>query len=177
MSTVRIYLDDSRVGPVFKRISAKVAPAVRAAAQDAADTIKEEGKDDIQAAGRFGSRWFPDTQVRVGGGNVRVDTTMSVPYWRIFQTGGTISGRPLLWIPLGIAGNDAAGVSAKDYGPLFRVDRGGGKAPLLLAPGHPAQVKYFGKTSVYEPKKFHLVEIVRETAKKMAEFFRANLGR
>jgi hypothetical protein len=159
---------------VFKRISTKVAPAVRAAAQDAADEIKQATKDDVQGAGRFGSRWFPDAMVRTGGGNVRIDVTEQVPYWRIFQHGGTISGRPLLWIPLGVAGNDAAGVSAKDYGPLFRVDRGGGKAPLLLAPGRPAQVKYFGKTSVYEPKKFHIIEIVRETAKRMADFFRAN---
>lgn len=147
---------------------------MRAAAQDAADEMKAEGRDDVQAGGRFGPRWYPDTSVSTGGGNTRIDMTMSVPFWKIFQTGGAISGRPLLWIPLGIQGNDAAGISARDYGPLFRVDRGGGKAPLLLAPGHPAQVKYFGKSQVFEKKRFHLIEIVRETAKRMADFFHAN---
>ena len=109
VSTVRIYLDDSRVGPIFRRISAKVAPAVRSAAQDAADEIKTETRDDVRAGGRFGPRWYPDTSVRIGGGNVRIDVVENVPYWRIFQTGGTISRQAAVMdSSLGVQGNDAA---------------------------------------------------------------------
>jgi hypothetical protein len=66
---------------------------------------------------------------------------------------------------------DAQGVRARDYpGKLFRVDRDGGKAPLLLG-GSPATPKYFGKASVRIPKKFHLRDIIREGASKLKLFY------
>jgi hypothetical protein len=55
-----------------------------------------------------------------------------VKFWRVFQNGAIIHGKPMLWIPLSFA-KDAQGIRAKDYpGKLFRVDRKGGLAPLLM---------------------------------------------
>ena len=158
MTDVRFYFANKRVGPLFSRkgktLATQQREAIRAAAKDLAKEIKSQGEDDMTSAGRFGQRWKDAFQVSVteGGGSVRIEATMSIFYWRVFQYGATINGKPLLWIPLSFA-SDAQGKRASDYpGQLFRVDRVG-KAPLLLTPGKPAQPKYFGKESVTIPKR------------------------
>src|SRR6266576_4822693 len=177
MPVVRVYVDKERVGPLFKRVVAKqksrVLDSARDAAHDAADEIEERGRLDIAQAGNFGSRWTEGLHANVteGGGNIRISVTHDVPYWRVFQFGKVINGKPLLWIPLSFAA-DAQGVRARDYGGrLFRVDRKSG-APLLLTPGKPAQPKYFGKASVTIPKKFHLIEITRAAARHVKDFYK-----
>jgi hypothetical protein len=97
-----------------------------------------------------------------------------VPYWRVFQNGAIIQGKPLLWIPLSFA-TEAQGVSAKDYpGRLFRVDRKSGGAPLLMS-ADDKQPKYSGHESVRIPKKFHLVEIVTAEAKTFGALYRVEM--
>lgn len=176
MVGLRVYIDDKRIGPLFQRAVTRQADRVRAsardAAQDTASEIERLGRKDIASAGKFGSRWTDgfNAEVTEGGGNIRISVTEDVSYWRVFQFGAIIRGKPLLWIPLSFA-SDAQGIRARDYpGQLFRVNRVG-KAPLLLTPGKPAQVKYFGKESVTIPKKFHLTEITRATARRVREFY------
>lgn len=178
MTTIRFYFADDRAGPKFQRGVQRqgdlVREAARASAIDAITEIRRRGAADIKAAGKFGSRWTDglDAKVSEGGGNIRIEVSHAVPYFSVFQFGKVIRGKPLLWIPLSFAA-DAQGVYARDFGSLFRVDRKGGKAPLLLAPGKPAQPKYFAKESVTIPKKFRTIEIVAEVARGMAEIYRA----
>lgn len=173
---IRVYVDGDRVGPLFKRAMTRKADQVRAslreAAKDTATDIVTKGRADIKQAGKFGSRWTDGfhADVTEGGGNIRISVEEDVPYWKVFQFGKVIQGKPLLFIPFSFA-KDAQGVSAKDYGPLFRVTRKSDGLIMLLAPGKPAQPKYFGKSSVKIPKKFHLIEIARASAKRMGEFF------
>lgn len=174
---IRLNLEGERVGPQFVRVSKKnkklINTAARGAAQDVVDYIVPLARQDISRAGRFGTRWTNGFQGKVteGGGNIKVTFTEKVPYWRVFEFGAVIRGRPLLWIPLSFA-KDAQGIRARDYpGKLFRVDRKGGKSPLLMKSGHPAQPKYFGKESVRIPKKFHLREIIRDGSKKLRLFY------
>jgi hypothetical protein len=174
--TVRIFVDGQRAGRSLaastNKNKARVLAARRGAAQDVVNYVVPRVRADIRKAGKFGTRWTDGFEGRVteGGGFVKISFTQKVPYWRVFQTGKVIYGKPLLWIPLSFA-KDAQGKNARDFGgPLFRVDRKG-KAPLLMTPGKPAQAKYFGKTSVKIPKKFHTLEIVRDGASKMRDFF------
>lgn len=182
MTGLRITLKNKQLGTKFKRSINRKAAAVREAAretaQETADDIMHECRADIAGAGHFGSRWTDGLQAVVGegGGHIRIRVSMAVPYWTVFQTGKVIFGKPLLWIPLSFAG-DALGVRARDYpGQLFRVDRRAG-APLLMAPGKPAQAKYFGKESVTIPKKFHVIEIIERLAKNMPKLYRENFRR
>ncbi len=177
MVAIRVYVDGDRVGPLLQRAVTKqktrVLQSAREAADDTADEILSKGRADIIGAGKFGSRWTEGLHADVteGGGNIRISVTEDVPYWRVFQFGATIHGKPLLWIPLSFAG-DAQGVRARDYpGRLFRVNRSG-KAPLLLTPGKPAHPKYFGKESVTIPKKFHLIEVSRAAARRVKDFYK-----
>jgi hypothetical protein len=111
-----------------------------------------------------------------GEGNSRtISIREAVPYWRVFQYGAVISGKPLLWIPLSFA-REAQGVSAKNFpGRLFRVDRKSGGAPLLLA-ADDKQPKYHGQTSVRIPKKFHLVEIAQAESKTFGALYRVEMA-
>ena len=180
--TLRLYIDGERAGrkldTTLVRHKQRVLTARREAAQDVVDYVEPRVRADIKKAGKFGPRWTQGFQGKVteGGGSIRIAFTQSVPYWRIFQHGGVIRGKPMLWIPLSFA-TDAQGKSARDYpGPLFRVDRKAG-APLLLTPGRPAKPKYFGKESVRIPKKFRTIEIIKEGASRMPAFFKRRLGR
>ncbi len=187
MTELRIYLDGERVGPLFRRATERrgkvVRDAVRGAAQDAADEIEEQGREDIASAGNFGSRWTEGFNAKVteGGGSIRIEVTEDVPYWSIFEFGAVISGNPLLWIPFSDA-KDAQGVWPRDYPtPLFRVDSKGGALPLLFSwqPGEktPAVPVYFGKEQVVEPKKFHLRDIIRKVVKQLPALFRERLAK
>lgn len=182
MPNARIYFQGERVGPKFSRALGNQAQAVRegtrAAAEDAAKEIEARGSADIAAGGNFGPRWTTGLHATVteGGGNIRIAITHDVPYFSVFEFGKVIKGNPWLWIPLDFA-KDAKGVYARDYpGKLFRVDRLSGAPPLLLAaptaPGMKAEPKYFGKTAVTIPKKFHIVQIAREVAHEMPSFFK-----
>jgi hypothetical protein len=179
---VRLYLAGERVGVQFAKNNVKnktqMLSASRGAAEDVVKFVETKGRADIANAGKFGARWTQGFRGKVteGGGNIRVAFTMPdtppMKHWRVFQFGATIRGKPMLWIPLPFA-KDAQGVRARDYpGRLFRVNREG-KAPLLLAAGKPAVPKYFGKSSVRIPKKFHLIEIIRQGSAQMKNFYNA----
>ncbi len=177
---VRLNLAGERIGPQLERKSVKwksqVNEAARGVADDMVDYVVPRARADIANAGRFGVRWSQGFTATVdeGGGHIRVSFIMPneppMRYWRTFEFGAVIHGKPLLWIPLSFAA-DAQGIRARDYpGKLFRVDRKAGGAPLLLG-GKPASPKYFGIAQVTIPKKFHLRSIIRDGARQMKLFY------
>jgi len=177
MPQVRAYVDGRQAGVTFQRVLGRNADrtrrTVRQSAQDIADEIQTQGWADISKAGRFGSRWVQGLHVTVteGGGSIRVSVTHDVPYWTVFEKGKVIQGKPMLWIPLSFA-EDAQGVWARNYpGHLFKINRDGDRAPLLLS-SDTGEPKYFGKSEVTIPKKFHLREISKTAMLKLPLLFR-----
>jgi len=164
----------SSIKAVYGKNYRRFQRAMGATAKEMATRIKQQGDADMQKAGKFGSRWtaaFKSVARLQGGVKYLIQTTHAIPYYTVFQYGATIRGKPLLWIPLSFA-QDAQKVMARNFpGGLFRVDRKGGKAPLLLSrkTGEP---KYFGKTKVRIPKKFHLVEICRKVARQAKTIYK-----
>lgn len=154
----------------------RIAKTSKKTMQDASKEILRKGRADMKRGGNFGSsRWQSGLKapVRLLTSGFRVDVFHKVPYFHVFEYGAVIKGKPLLWIPLSFA-RDAKGVMARDFpGGLFRVDRSGSKAPLLLsiADGEP---KYFGKESVKIPQKFHIREIARKVANKLRQIYSKN---
>lgn len=182
MSVIRIRFEGDQIGPKFqknlKTASDQMNRSLMGAAQDYSDAFLKAGRANIRSAGRFKTaRWIQGLFARVsqGGGNIVIGIGHEVKYWIVFQEGRVIRGKPLLWIPFDFA-PDAKGVSARDYpGRLFRVDRGAGKAPLLMAGD--GQPKYFGKPFVRIPKKFRVLEIARELARDMNQFYKRRMAR
>lgn len=175
---IRMDFDGEKAGKAFTanvtRYKERHYRAIQAAARRCASEIERRGRAQMKEAGDFdSSRWQQGFRALVSfrsRSNIRIRVTHAVKFWRIFQKGGVIRGRPLLWIPFKFA-RDAIGVLARNYpGRLFRVDRKNGKAPLLMADG--GRPKYFGKPSVRIPKKFRLIEIARSEQRKLGRYFR-----
>jgi hypothetical protein len=171
VGTIRPQLD-----AVAKQITERTKQALAGASDKLRDNVLEKGRADMAGAGNFSSaRWQQGFTGEVSGsGDSRTITFKhSVPYWTVFQYGATIHGKPLLWIPLNAS---EKGISARDFGgQLFRVDRKGGGAPLLMS-ATDKQVKYTGHEQVTIPKKFHLVEIIQSEAKTLGALYRVEMG-
>jgi hypothetical protein len=177
----RIEFLDKQIGRRYRAASKRdydrAARAVTSAAHEAARELLRLGRADISGAGNFGTRWTRGLRADVTPprGSFSVDAQILVRHdltavgFRLFEFGGVVRGRPLLWIPLSFAA-DARGVRARDYpGPLFRVDRRSG-APLLLTTG--GEPKYFGKESVTMPRKFHIRDVGRRVARGFEALYR-----
>lgn len=182
MAVVFKYENGDKLGPAFKSqvktFSKRQVAGVQTAARHAASEIETLGRANIRAGGDFGSaRWQQGFRARLSfrsNVDITIRVTHAVTYWKVFEEGRTIRGRPLLWIPLSFSTAKTLGVRARDYpNRLFRVDRVG-RAPLLLDDTGP---QYFGKTSVRIPRKWRLRDIVRRTARNMGRFYREAMRR
>lgn len=182
MTTLRIYFEGERAGQQLERSLKKNATAMNAAmmamANQTAQTIETRGRADISSAGRFSGRWVSGLHAKVtrGGANIRLAVSHDVSYFSVFEYGKLITGRPLLWLPIGgrKGGVGEAGYARNYPGRLFKVTRSG-KLPLLLDTESKA-VKYVGLPSVRIPRKFHIRDIIREESARMKEVYKAKMA-
>jgi hypothetical protein len=168
IGSFRIKITDP--GPQFKTqmagLADRMARAIDTVMNMLQSMISDAAKADIAEAGNFGERWTDGLHVNLEGAapNMRLYMTHDIDYAGIFETGGEISGRPLLWIPL--SGTDAVGIRASAFGDgLFSTKTRGGR-PLLFSVTD-RKPRYFGIESVTIPKKFHLADDVNNV---MANF-------
>lgn len=153
----------------------RVADSIREATNKMSDEIHSEWAVDVAQAGNFGPRWVEAlktliTPARGRTTNILLTVLNEIPYWRIHEYGGTIQGRPLLWIPLPWTGLK---MRAREYGRrygLFRVEREG-KNPLLLSI-RDKQPKYVGVESVTLRQRFHLRRIIRNASRNAHKYYR-----
>ena len=176
MAGIRIVFEDGdkmgrKLKVVTKNFGEKQTKAVQRVAVRVKDEIEYQGRINIRAGGNFGSsRWQQGLNAALSyaaRADIRIRLTHAVFFWKVFEKGAVIHGRPLLWIPLSFG--NAFGVRARDYPkPLFRVNRPG-KAPLLLDDQGP---QYFGKESVTIPKKWDLVGITKRISRNMGAYYK-----
>ena len=146
---------------VSKNIDAtieQVNTAVTATMNMCRSMIEEQAQSMISGSGKFGGRWTSGLHVTLD--NMRISMSHDIPYADIFETGGTISGSPLLWLPIG--DGPASGeklVSAK-----------GTSKPLMLSINDKSP-KLFGTTSVTIPKKWDLNGVVQNVMQNFADYF------
>lgn len=149
-----------RLETAFTQQYARMAKAIQKGGRDTAAAIEARGRADIASGGNFGGRWTSGFHATVGAPtsptNLRISVFSDVPYFSIFEFGGVIKGKPLLWIPFSWTGIKTP--SSQYQGNLVRVDRKDG-APLLIDTDD-KQPKYFGIAQVTEKKRFHIREII-----------------
>lgn len=146
---------------VSKNIDAtleQVNNAVTAAMNMCASMIEEQAKAQIAGSGKFGARWTEGLHVTLD--NMRISMTHDIPYADIFETGGTITGHPLLWLPVG--GGPAEGESL--------VGGKNTKIPLMFSTAD-KQPKLFGIESVTIPKKWDLNGIIQNVMQNFEMYF------
>src|SRR5580765_3483390 len=104
MTKVRLNLVGEKIGPQLARSSVRMKKEILAAARGAADDtleyVEAKANADISSAGRFGARWHLTGSKTEGGGFIKLTFTMPtqppMKYWRVFEYGTTIRGKPLL---------------------------------------------------------------------------------
>lgn len=166
-----INIDADKFKKSLDSVGTQFNAAFATALNMVASMIKTRGDADIRGAGKF-SDIADALQTKVEGNSVKV--SLDDPRAMLFETGGVIQGKPLLWIP--ISGTDAEGIRASDYGSkLFSVNRLAGGPPLLFSVSDHAP-KYFGTPSVNIPKKFHVGEIVEDVMSNFTDIFKQALG-
>ena len=134
-----------------------------------ASMMETQVKADVTGAGNFSA---DSVSVSVDGDTIT--TSIDLPGADLFATGGTIYGKPLLWLPF--SGTDAEGIQASNYGDqLFSVNRKTGGVPLLFSIKDHAP-KYFGVPNVNVPQKFHLAEIRERVMSNFTEIFESALN-
>lgn len=176
---LRVFMEKQKLGDTVATRATKrynrAADAARFALSDARDRIITAGRQDISSGGKFGARWVQGLQGNIQPANKRtinlvLTITQAVPYWKVFEFGTRIFGKPLLWIPLPW---NPTKVRARDFpGKLFRVERKGKNPLLMVKKGKTAQAMYVGVKSVKQKKRFHLRSIIKRVAKQIPALFR-----
>lgn len=163
--TFRIKITPGDIGKKFKDqlagLGDRLNKAIDTAMNMAAAMMLQAGRDDIASAGNFGDKWTDGLKVVLEGSapNMRMYFTHEIAWAGIFETGGTVQGSPLLWIP--ISGTDAQGVRASAFGDgLFSAKYPRRTGPPLLFSMADKKPRYFGVSEVTIPRKFHLTEDV-----------------
>lgn len=126
----------------MEELQIPIAVAATGAIRDVGDWVKVTGRANIAAA-KFGKRWQNAFRVNIYPAPSRAASLHPaalafhrIPYAGIFETGGTIAGSPLLWLPLPNVPTSVLGrhMSPANYirliGPLHTIFRPG-KPPLL----------------------------------------------
>jgi hypothetical protein len=118
----------------------KIKHASMAAVEQAGKLAEAAGRAAI-AGGMSSAKWQNSLHAKFypnDGLSPASVLTEKIPYWDIFETGGTITGHPLLWLPLNDAprlrggGIMTPGEFTRKVGVLYTIKRPG-KPPLLAA--------------------------------------------
>lgn len=176
--------DEDSLNDALRDAKRAVGRASQKTLRALAKQIEQEARADIARAG-FGPEWQRGLHATVyPTRGAAIDSTVfinhDIPYASIFETGGTIRGRPLLWIPLPktpkvINGQPTtAALYAKNIGPLTFVHA---RRPLLMATVDGKRVPVFvGVSAVTIPQKFHINQIAARAAQRLEEMFQSNLS-
>jgi hypothetical protein len=160
----------------------QIAHAATGAIKEAADLAKSAARANIAGAG-FSGRWqnalrantYPKTGESV---DAAAFIYHKIDYAGIFEHGGAISGKPLLWLPIGKnlpGGNRQSPAKyAAAHGGL-KVVKQGGKVFLVGKVGRKTVPLFVGVSTVTMPKKFDVITTVKKVAAKLPELYSKNL--
>lgn len=135
------HTDKEAIKERFRAIRDTMEGAVRAAFQRTAADVQKGGRAEIARSGlsrrwQNGFRTFIFPRVPNGSLDYTVRGRHRIGYANIFERGGVIRGKPLLWIPLPSAPKridgkkTTAAAYVRSIGPLHSINRPG-RAPLL----------------------------------------------
>ncbi len=161
---------------------AEMAVAATRAMERTRDLAVSLARDNISAAG-FSRRWqaaLKGTVFPVGETSISPVAVIKlrIPYASIFEDGGTITGKPLLWLPLPTVPIGAGGrpMTPREYissrGPLISIKNA--RRPILAAitrRGAKPVFLYVGMTSVEMHKLLDIHGSVDRAAERLPEFY------
>lgn len=199
---MKFKYDYGKPREAFEGLIEPVAKAGTAAIDLVGRDIKTEGRANIAGAG-FSKRWQNALRVnryprRGVSSSAALWIYHKIPYAEVFESGATIHGKPLLWIPLSTAPKRIGRMkmTPKNYianvGPLVSINNPG-KPPLLAAP-YSGRVRkrttlaglkrgagqggglvpvFVGISTISIQKRFALRSIFRSAAGKLGSYYAA----
>lgn len=155
----------------IKAVNQPIVDASQAALKEAGRIAVTEGRRNIAAGGRFSGRWTQGLTSRFYK-NTGLDAAVLIYHKMriagVFEEGATITGDPLLWLPIG--GRRLLARRGRLTG-LASVQRPG-KPPLLVGEAQGERVPLFvGVPRVRLRKRFNIAVIVRRAAGRLGEFY------
>jgi hypothetical protein len=160
----------------------QIAHAATGAIKEAADLAKSASRANIASAG-FSTRWQNALRANVypqSGESVDAAALIfhKIGYAGIFEHGGPIAGKPLLWLPIekNLPGGNRLTPKKwiAQFGPLQAVKRGG-KTLLVGKIGGKSVPLFIGVAAVNMPKKFDVIATVKKVAQQLPELYARNL--
>jgi hypothetical protein len=156
-----------------------VATAAVQALRDVAADAVQEGRADIAAAGSgfTHAKWLSGLQYKsvdyqTQGGEPSLEARAIVFHTYgiagVFESGATIHGKPLMWLP---TTPGAARISKSRKKLVFATVKGTPLAFDATDKDRHRKPLYIGVPQVTIPKKFHIVEIVKKNAAKLGLAF------
>jgi len=153
-----------------------VATAAVEALQEVATEAVIEGRANIAGSGHFGPKWQSGLQYRMKNAEAGGEPSLqaqAIIFHRlgiagVFEHGATIEGHPLLWIPTTPGGPPASRSGKKLVSATIRGQ------PVLFDAGDRDRHRkplYVGVPAARIPKKWRIVEIVKEHAKQLGLAF------
>jgi Family of unknown function (DUF6441) len=153
-----------------------VATASVAALRETAANAVEEGRENIAGSGQFSGKWLSGLRSRIVGATEGGEPSLQAKaiifhkfgYAGVFEHGATIEGKPLLWIPTARGGPPASRSGKKLTSATVRGQ------PMLFDAGDRDRARkplYIGVPSVRIPKKWRIIEIVKEHAARIGALF------
>jgi hypothetical protein len=153
-----------------------VAVASIAALRETATNAVEEGRENIAASGAFGANWQRDLRRKIVGAGSKDEPSLqakAIVFHKsalafVFEQGITIQGKPLLWIP-----TQPKGPTPRKSGKRLTSATVRGQ-PMLFDADDKSRTRkplYIGVPSVRIPKKWRIIEIVKEHAAQLGQLF------
>jgi Family of unknown function (DUF6441) len=172
----KVTIDQPRWLKMIRDKQRPVATAAVAALREVAADAVQEGRSNIAGAGSFGPKWQQGLKFRTvdavedGEPSLQAKAIIfhSFGIAGIFEHGGTIEGKPLLWIPTTPGGPPASRSGKKLVSATVRGQ------PMLFDAGDRDRDRkplYIGVPSVRIPKKWRITEIVKQHAKQLGQLF------
>lgn len=171
---------------VLQEMAKPVETALAGALREAADLIQKRGRDNIRSAGFTSRRWVNGFNARVevrrdaGVARSTINVFHRVGFAGIFEEGGTIVGKPFLYVP--VQRNLPPGENwtprrfVRTVGPLASVR--GARRPILVGkpPGFDRAVPVFvGVRSVNIRKRFNILAVVDRVMSEFEKLYKDHL--
>lgn len=175
---MRFVFQNKEIGKQFAAAADEhkkiITDAAVAALKEVTQVALTEGRANIASAGKFGPRWtkgFTSRFYKNDGLDAASLIYHKIGYAGIFEEGGSIVGKPLLWLPL-----RKVPKRPRDFhGKLASVNHPG-KRPLLVGNVDGKRIPLFVGIDIARiRRRFNLVAIIRRAADRFGEFYLKNL--
>lgn len=195
-ATLKLQVPAGAFGKAAKAAEQSVKTAASATIHEVATDMLSDGKANIAGAG-FPSDWSEGLRLKFFPARSGELADVALIYHRyafasVFEFGASIRGSPLLWAPLRstprlFSGSAGRAIRAtprawvQQKGPLFRINRAGGKPLLMGYPsgrgqkGERAVPLFVGLTGIQISKRFNLLQTFERDAAQMEKTFANNL--